>query len=68
MDGLDPEIKILMLEKINSLKENGNIVEAISFPNLKHLVPTYYVLTTAEASSNLSRYDGVHYGYRSKKQ
>ena len=66
MDGLDPEIKILMLEKINSLKENGNIVEAISFPNLKHLVPTYYVLTTAEASSNLSRYDGVHYGYRSK--
>ncbi len=66
MDGLDPEIKTLMLEKISSLKENGNIVEAISFPNLKYLVPTYYVLTTAEASSNLSRYDGVHYGYRNR--
>jgi aspartyl-tRNA(Asn)/glutamyl-tRNA(Gln) amidotransferase subunit A len=41
-------------------------VEPISFPYLDFLVPTYYVITTAEASSNLARFDGVHYGYRSE--
>src|SRR3990167_6388611 len=43
----------------------GHTVEPVSFPYLDYLVPTYYVLTTAEASSNLSRFDGVHYGHRS---
>ena len=64
--GLDPEVKSATERIIKQLKENGNVVEAIDFPFLDYLVPTYYVLTTAEASSNLSRYDGVHYGYRSK--
>jgi len=64
--GLDPEVKSATEKIIKQLKENGNVVEAIDFPFLEYLVPTYYVLTTAEASSNLSRYDGVHYGYRSK--
>ncbi len=64
--GLDPEVKLATEKIISQLKENGNVVEAIDFPFLEYLVPTYYVLTTAEASSNLSRYDGVHYGYRSK--
>ena len=63
--GLDSEIKQKLLEYIKLLKEKGHIVEEVSFPYLDYLVPTYYVLTTAEASSNLSRYDGVHFGKRS---
>jgi aspartyl-tRNA(Asn)/glutamyl-tRNA(Gln) amidotransferase subunit A len=52
---------------IEELKNEGHTVEVIDFPYLDFLVPTYYVLTTAEASSNLARYDGIHYGYRSKE-
>lgn len=66
MEGLDPEIKGFMDSTIERLKNDGNIVDFVSFPYLDYMVPTYYVLTTAEASSNLSRFDGVHYGYRSK--
>ncbi|MEY3682245.1 MAG: hypothetical protein RLZZ289_769, partial [Bacteroidota bacterium] len=47
------------------LKAAGHQIVEVSFPYLDYMVPTYYVLTTAEASSNLSRFDGVHYGYRS---
>lgn len=64
-DGLDPEIKTRVLDVIEKLKAAGHTVEPVRFPYLDYLVPAYYVLTTAEASSNLSRYDGVHYGYRS---
>ena len=63
--GLDPEIKTRINEIIGKLKEKGHVVEAVDFPYLDYLVPTYYVLTTAEASSNLARYDGINYGYRS---
>lgn len=65
-EGLDPEVKQMMVDKIEYLKSQGFVVEEVQFPLLKYAVPTYYVLTTAEASSNLSRYDGVHFGYRSK--
>ncbi len=65
-DGIDPEVRQMMIEKIDSLRAQGFTVEEVEFPLLKYAVPTYYVLTTAEASSNLSRYDGVHFGYRSK--
>ena len=64
--GLDNEIK----HKIEALQiKMGESIEIknFSFPYLEHLVPTYYVLSTAEASSNLSRFDGVHYGYRSNE-
>ena len=64
-DGMDNEIKIKTKEFINKLQAKGHNVSYISFPYLEYLVPTYYVLTTAEASSNLARYDGVHYGHRS---
>ena len=64
--GLDSEVKEFIENKINKLKSEGHIVEPISFPYLDLLVSTYYVLTTAEASSNLARFDGVHYGYRSE--
>ena len=66
MDGLDKEVKLAIEKQIDSLRQQGNVVEPVSFPYLDYLVPTYYVISTAEASSNLARYDGVHYGYRSK--
>ena len=64
--GLHPKTKTLFLEKIDALKAAGHKVISTSFPYLELLVPCYYVLTTAEASSNLGRYDGVHYGARSE--
>ena len=64
-EGIDPEIKTAMYNRVKALQADGHTVEPVSFPYLKYAVPTYYVLTTAEASSNLSRYDGVHFGYRS---
>jgi len=63
-EGINPEVKNRMLEIIEELKSAGHVVEPVSFPYLEYMVPTYYVLTTAEASSNLSRFDGVHYGHR----
>ena len=63
-DGIDPKVKEMMWNVIEKLKNDGHQVEAVSFPYLEYMVPTYYVLTTAEASSNLSRFDGVHFGYR----
>lgn len=63
--GLDPEIKAHLEKTIAQLKKLGHTVEPASFPLTDHSVPSYYVLTTAEASSNLSRYSGINYGYRS---
>lgn len=65
-DGLDPEIKKRTADVIDKLKKAGHEVEPVEFPFLDYLVPVYYVLTTAEASSNLARYQGLNYGYRSK--
>jgi aspartyl-tRNA(Asn)/glutamyl-tRNA(Gln) amidotransferase subunit A len=62
---LQPEIKDSIEQKINQLKSSGHQVEAIDFPLNEYVLPTYYILATAEASSNLSRFDGVRYGYRS---
>lgn len=64
-EGIDPEIKKRTLAIIDQLKALGHTVNPVSFPFLDQMVPTYYVLTTAEASSNFSRYDGVHFGYQS---
>ena len=64
---LQPEIKEAIVKKIDQLKEAGHTVEAIDFPLNEYVLPTYYILATAEASSNLSRFDGVRYGYRSEK-
>ena len=62
---LQEEIKRNTLAVVEKLKKEGHTVEEVAFPLLKYLLPTYYMLTTAEASANLSRYDGVTYGYRS---
>ena len=62
---LDIEIKEKTLSIIDDLKSKGHQIEFLKFPYLEFIVPTYYVLSTAEASSNLSRYDGAHFGLRS---
>lgn len=67
MEGIDPEIKARTKELTGQLIADGHEIEFISFPYLDYMVPTYYVLTTAEASSNLSRFDGVHFGYRNEE-
>lgn len=64
-DAVQPEIKTALQTKINQLREAGHRVEGIDFTLSEFVLPTYYILATAEASSNLSRYDGVRYGYRS---
>jgi aspartyl-tRNA(Asn)/glutamyl-tRNA(Gln) amidotransferase subunit A len=64
--GLDPEIKAQTENYLKELQAQGYKVEAIDFGLLNYLVPTYYVLTTAEASSNLSRFDGIKFGHRTK--
>ena len=65
-DGIQQEIRDAIRVKIDRLKAEGHTVEAIDFPLIEYILPTYYILATAEASSNLSRFDGVRYGYRSK--
>jgi aspartyl-tRNA(Asn)/glutamyl-tRNA(Gln) amidotransferase subunit A len=61
---LDPEIREQLRRFTGQLKAAGHLVEEISFDLLDFIVPAYYILTTAEASSNLSRFDGVRYGTR----
>lgn len=64
-DGLQPEIRESIQHKIREIRSAGHSVDVIDFPLMEYVLPTYYILATAEASSNLSRYDGVRYGYRS---
>ncbi|MEQ8625010.1 MAG: Asp-tRNA(Asn)/Glu-tRNA(Gln) amidotransferase subunit GatA [Vicingaceae bacterium] len=66
-EGIDEAVRKRTLEVIDSLKKEGHQVDKIPFDYLDQMVPTYYVLTTAEASSNLARYDGIHFGYRSEQ-
>jgi aspartyl-tRNA(Asn)/glutamyl-tRNA(Gln) amidotransferase subunit A len=63
--GVDDDVKNSLVNYIEKLRADGHTVKPISFEYLDFLVPTYYILAMAEASSNLARYDGVHYGYRS---
>ncbi len=63
--GVDDEVKNTLINSIEKLRAEGHIVKPIAFEYLDFLVPAYYILVMAEASSNLARYDGVHYGYRS---
>lgn len=63
--GVDDEVKGTLVKYIDKLRADGHTVKPISFEYLDYIVPAYYILAMAEASSNLARYDGVHYGYRS---
>ena len=64
---LQTEIREAFFAKIETLKSQGYEVVSVEFPYIEQLLPTYYVLTTAEASSNLARFDGVKYGHRTKE-
>jgi aspartyl-tRNA(Asn)/glutamyl-tRNA(Gln) amidotransferase subunit A len=63
--GMEDEVTLAVRAKIEELKADGHTVEPVEFKYLDYLIPAYYVLSTAEASSNLARFDGIHYGYRS---
>jgi len=64
-ESMDDEIRGQIFSLIKKLRTEGHVVEAVDFEYLDYIIPAYYVLTTAEASSNLSRYDGVRFGHRS---
>ncbi|WP_297722363.1 Asp-tRNA(Asn)/Glu-tRNA(Gln) amidotransferase subunit GatA [Intestinimonas sp.] len=65
-DGLDGEVRSAVLSAAEVLKDRGAVVETFSFPMMKYVVPAYYIIAAAEASSNLSRFDGVKYGWRAE--
>lgn len=65
-EGLDPEVRQAVLDVAQVLKSRGAIVEEFSLPIMEYVVPTYYIIACAEASSNLSRFDGVKYGWRAE--
>lgn len=65
-EGLDPQIKSAIEKQIEKLKSIGYEIVDINLPLMEYSIATYYILTTAEASSNLARYDGARYGYRTK--
>ncbi|MBB1286717.1 Asp-tRNA(Asn)/Glu-tRNA(Gln) amidotransferase subunit GatA [Flavisolibacter sp. BT320] len=65
---IDLEISLAIKDKLEQLKAEGHTVEPVSFSLTEYIVPTYYILTTAEASSNLSRYDGIRYGKNSHEE
>ena len=66
-EGLDPEVKASILAAADVLKEKGAIVEEFDLGLVEYAIPAYYVIACAEASSNLARFDGVKYGYRTKE-
>jgi aspartyl-tRNA(Asn)/glutamyl-tRNA(Gln) amidotransferase subunit A len=63
-EGLDPEIERMVKAQVEALADAGAQVEEVSLPHTEYGIATYYVLATAEASSNLARYDGIRYGHR----
>ena len=63
-EGLDPEVRSAVEGAVAALKEQGCTVTEVSLPHTRYAIPAYYVLATAEASSNLSRFDGVRFGHR----
>ena len=66
-EGLDPEVKTAILVAAKTLEEKGAIVEEFDLSLVEYAIPAYYVIAAAEASSNLARFDGVKYGYRTKE-
>jgi aspartyl-tRNA(Asn)/glutamyl-tRNA(Gln) amidotransferase subunit A len=66
ISGMDAEVKAIIEEALNKLKNLGALTNPVSLPHTEYAVPVYYIIATAEASSNLARFDGVQYGYRAQ--
>ena len=66
VEGMDAEVKTIVEEAVNKLKNLGASINPVSLPHTEYAVPVYYIIATAEASSNLARFDGVQYGYRAE--
>jgi aspartyl-tRNA(Asn)/glutamyl-tRNA(Gln) amidotransferase subunit A len=66
-EGLDPEVRVAIEKAIERFKELGAEIVEVSLPSTEYAVPVYYLIATAEASSNLARYDGVRYGFRAEE-
>ena len=66
-EGLDSEVKDAIFKAAEVLKQKGAIVEEFDLSLVEYAIPAYYVIASAEASSNLSRFDGVKYGYRTEE-
>ncbi len=65
--GLDPEVEAIVRNSIETLRQRGAEIVDVSLPHTEYCVAVYYLIAPSEASSNLARYDGVHYGYRDKE-
>lgn len=65
VEGMDSEVEKVVTDAADALEKEGAVIEDISLPHTEYAVAAYYLVATAEASSNLARYDGVRYGYRS---
>ena len=68
VEGIDPEVKEKLTQAIERLKELGAQIQEISLPHTKYAVAVYYIIATAEASSNLARFDGVGFGFRAESE
>ncbi len=66
-EGLDSEVKQALMQAVKAFESLGAHVEETSLPTFDHALSVYYIISSAEATSNLSRYDGVKYGYRAKR-
>ncbi|MCX7746750.1 MAG: Asp-tRNA(Asn)/Glu-tRNA(Gln) amidotransferase subunit GatA [Clostridia bacterium] len=66
-EGINPETKKIILNAVEELKRLGAVCEEFSLPVTEYAIPAYYLISSAEASSNLARYDGIKYGYRAEK-
>ncbi len=66
-EGVADDVKEAVQNAVETLKSLGAVVEEVSLPNTKFGIPSYYVIASSEASSNLSRFDGIRYGYHSKE-
>ena len=66
MAAVDGEMRTVIQKQIDALRAAGAVVNEVSLPHTKYVVPTYYIIASSEASSNLQRYDGIRYGYRAK--
>lgn len=65
-EGIDSEVKESVYKAVELMKQNGAEIKEISLPSTEYAINTYYIIASAEASSNLARFDGVKYGYRAK--